>query len=421
MTITDRKPIAGGKQVLTYVGYKDPKRTQVTIPGTVEFKHLTGLQGKAIEKRYKEFQRSNIADFLGYPLYGQTGADPEIFVNAGDGSLLPSFKFLPDKAHGIKKKPVPSSGGTLCESYWDGFQAEMAIGAHSCLGWVIDSLQAGLHSIIEQARKVDPKAKLSSKVLIEVPLEVLKATESQYTEFGCKPSFNAYGLKGNLENSKEITYRSSGGHIHFGFAAGKPGFAKDMELVTKIVKSLDAVLAVGCVSMFAEFDHPLRRQFYGLAGEYRLPPHGLEYRTLSNAWIFHPFISNLVIDLARKVCNFGANGLLATYWEISEAETIETITNCDVKNARKIIDQHKGIYEAMFKACYGNYNSDCTKACYWALTKGMESVIKDPTDIERNWMINAGIGNTTWQHHSDSPLGKNVHIGAPIIMAGKKL
>jgi hypothetical protein len=42
-----------------------------------------------------------------------------------------------------------------------------------------------------------------------------------------------------------------------------------------------------------------RRQIYGRAGEYRLPDHGLEYRTLSNFWLRAYPLFSLVMGLSR--------------------------------------------------------------------------------------------------------------------------
>jgi len=55
-------------------------------------------------------------------------------------------------------------------------------------------------------------------------------------------------------------------------------------------------------------DEPVRREYYGLAGEYRLPPHGLEYRSLSCAWIFHPKAAATILDLARRVVVYATSG-----------------------------------------------------------------------------------------------------------------
>src|ERR1019366_5440055 len=102
-----------------------------------------------------------------------------------------------------------------------------------------------------------------------------------------------------------------------------------LETKINMVKAMDAIAGVACVALFAKYDNPIRRQYYGLPGEYRLPKHGLEYRALSNAWLIHPLIMNLVIDFARKAAIMGKEGLFSK-WKATEQETIDCITNCDV-------------------------------------------------------------------------------------------
>ena len=41
-----------------------------------------------------------------------------------------------------------------------------------------------------------------------------------------------------------------------------------------------------------------RRKLYGMAGEYRLPAHGIEYRTLSNFWLRSPVLADFVAQMA---------------------------------------------------------------------------------------------------------------------------
>ncbi len=156
---------------------------------------------------------------------------------------------------------------------------------------------------------------------------------------------------------------------------------------------MDAILGVAGVSLFAKFDDPRRRQMYGLAGEYRLPPHGLEYRTLSNAWLFHPVIANIIFDLARSVFVFGDKGLMR-YWKTSEEETIRVINTCDVKGARAILKNNELILKKIIKA--RAYNTNKIDYIYGAIMNGMESIVNDPTDIVGNWDLKG-----TWKTHCD--------------------
>lgn len=370
------------------VDAKSGNRFSAQVPVETEFKFLTGRQGKEVLTKIETFQKKNLSAHVSGPLSRMIGADPEFFLETGKGVIMPAWEFL-----GSKEKPNKitqyNSGYPDQNAYWDGFQAEFTVHANTCMGWASDSFQAGLKALLTAAKKKDKTARLSTKTLIEVPLETLMNTKREFVQLGCAPSFNVYGIKGDLDkDSAQIPFRSTGGHIHFGI-----GKQSETDLVN-IVKALDAVLAVGCVSMFENFDHPIRRQFYGQVGEYRTPPHGLEYRPLSNAWLFHPAIANLVVDLSRITCNFGINGFLK-YWDATEEETIETVMTCDVKQARKILTKNKDIFKALLAGYYGA--GKATDVGFDTFMNGMEHIIKDPADIAGNWKL-----NSTWVTHCDN-------------------
>lgn len=99
--------------------------------------------------------------------------------------------------------------------------------------------------------------------------------------FGCEPDFNAWvdcpsGDERSI-NEKPVPshkfMRSAGGHIHV-------ETDKDPKLVAR---AMDWYL--GLPSLILD-DGSERRKLYGKAGSYRVKPYGLEYRTLSNFWVF---------------------------------------------------------------------------------------------------------------------------------------
>jgi hypothetical protein len=334
------------------------------------------------------------------------GSDPEIFVEDKDGVVIPAFDFL-----GSKKEPSKTAGiaprGDL-PLYWDGFQAEFETHATTCLGFLTDSVQYGLRGLFKALQKHDPKGTVSSKVVMDIPDEMLRKAKNEHVQFGCMPSKNAYGLKGNQKDGRDVPFRPAGGHLHFG--VGK----KTKEQYEDMVKALDAIIGVACVSLFAKFDDPRRRTLYGLAGEYRTPPHGLEYRTLSNAWLFHPTIMNLVFDISRKALVFGEKGMLAKYWKTPEKDTIDCIMKSDVKAARKILKDNEKVFKRIVSAAYGE-DPVTLDVVFNVFFNGMEAVIAKPTDIVSNWNLDG-----TWQDHNT---GREKNFGKYItqISSGKKI
>lgn len=304
------------------------------------------------------------------------GTDPEIFVNDKDGNNLPAFKFLGSVIN-------PSKGPNLTYGrnriFWDGFQAEFDTTPNTCMSYVFDSIQRGLSGVLEHARKVDSKATLSMDSVIQVTQETLDATSKEHKEFGCAPSLNAYEegeTKENLDGNITLV-RPAGGHIHFGYKDTKESYKET-------VKVLDAILGVACVAMFREYDNPMRRMLYGKAGEYRLPAHGLEYRVLSNAWLCHPLITNIVFDLARKCICLHKDGMFKL-WKHDEQETIRIINDCDYKGAMKILSKNRHVFKELLKASHLEPRG--VNARYVMFFRGCHNFLKNPRDIESNWNI----------------------------------
>lgn len=330
-----------------------------------------------------------------------TGGDPEFFVEDELGAIIPAFRFLPDKAHGlpIHYKNNTQNTGDIQRLYWDGLQLEFTITAAHCHEERVASFRSGMIEAIKEARKICPKAKLSSKTVIEVDDEFLASTDPKFLEFGCAPSFNAYDIPSKLGDGRTARYRSTGGHIHFGLPTDRTD-AKffdnhDDKKVIPFIKWLDAIVGIGLVCMVEQFDSPIRRQYYGLPGEFRKPEYGkgrdaipgIEWRTPSNAYLFHPTATNLVLDMARAAANFSFAEKLTDVWQGNEKEVIETIIACDVKAARKIMDRNKELFLYVARKAYPNHGIKMWEATFNAFYKGMGSIVKNPSKIEENWSL----------------------------------
>ncbi len=286
------------------------------------------------------------------------GADPEIFVE-NEGNVFPAFEFLPSKY-----EPAKTEEGQ--NAYWDGFQAEFNIKASSSIAECLRSIRFGLKKVLKSAQKRNPDAKLSTKTVVDIPLELLRDLPTHLTAFGCMPSYNVYDIAGKGAEGHTVPHRFAGGHIHFGIGEQSPNDVK------RIVKALDAILGVACVSLFENLDNPVRRQYYGLAGEYRLPPHGLEYRSLSDAWLFSPKVAAMVLDLARKIVEYTLSD--KNTWKATDEEVVETILLSDVTKAREILKRNEHLFKEI------GFNSDID------LFKPIETSV-NMDDIAKNWKL----------------------------------
>jgi len=352
------------------------------------------------------------------------GSDPEIFVTDERGEMIPAFLFLGGKdAKNVTStlQQYGTRGGAGSKPqymYWDGFQAEFTTLAAGCNEAHTDSVAAGLRGVYNAARARFPGAKLAVKSVFDIPYEMLMAAADEHVAFGCMPSLNAYGIKTQLPPGREVPFRSAGGHLHFGVGQTSE------EKAVPIIKALDTILGVACVSLFAKFDSRKRRIFYGLPGEYRLPPHGIEYRPLSNGWLAHPFIMNLVVDVARKCVVLGQKGWLDV-WQATEEETIKTIVNSDVEAARASLEKNKDIFLKLLSACYQvNYTwakKEDLDILYNVFANGMESVLAEPENIVRNWYLDAKDGSDNEWRLGNAGLNCKVSSAIVTLRKGEKI
>jgi hypothetical protein len=397
-----------GRVSITYFTRHGNYFANVCVPSHFKVRLIAeSIPNKIIDK----FAMKNMRQLI-QRLGMSIGTDPEMFVTKKDGELIPAFNFLAGK-----EKPtafavtVPGSNVGGSAIYWDGFQAEFRTKETTCLQYQTDSVQFGLKGLLIAARKFDPTATISHKTVFEIHPQLLTEGKEEHVQFGCMPSLNAYGMSGKGGNGREITFRPAGGHIHFGLANYAKYTPDDYK---KMVKALDAILGVACVSLFATMDNPQRRELYGLAGEYRLPPHGMEYRTLSNAWLCHPMIMNLVFDVGRICCAIGYRDLLR-YWKSTEEETIKCINTCDVKLAREILKRNYDLFKILTTVAYSAFKPEQIETIFDIFYKGAEYAIKDPTNIVKNWSLEG-----EWKTQA---LNENAGVWStiPTVSSGKKV
>jgi hypothetical protein len=303
------------------------------------------------------------------------GTDPEFFL--WDGMRrVPAFEVLPDK-----KRANPW--------FWDGFQAETTIGAETCHECTVRNISGAMKVLKGMGLKVHPSTSW------KVPNELLQTASDSHVALGCDASYNAYRLKGReVPIPRLLPWRSCGGHLHFQMA---PEEREDWAHVVHIVKSLDLFLGVPSVALFQNVDQRVRRFYYGLPGEFRLPPHGLEYRVLSNAWAWHPQSTMLIFDMARQAFAMG-RAHFKNMWIGSERQAIECIQYGDVRLAQELTRANKWYFEELTGWRYQRSDT------FWrAIERGIDQVIPDfGRDIVEQWQ---GI-----EHYRDAPKWRSLSL-----------
>jgi hypothetical protein len=340
------------------------------VPFTGVF-HCTGGEKEMIEGRVSKRRTISL------------GADPECFVYSGL-KLLPAFEFLPGKGKDVML-------------YNDGFQAEWKYnheGAH-CQNNLVKYTRERLIELNSLALQKDPKARLSLKNVVRVPQVILDNAHPRHVELGCEPSYNAYNMRGKpVANPRKLPYRFAGGHCHFGtWTTQKPNYEK-------IVKTLDNILGVWSVGVARHIDNPIRRQYYGLAGEFRKPKYteglGVEYRVLSNFWLQSPAIMQLTWGIGR-MCVRLAHSRYGNLWAGNQDETIDVINNCDYERATKIIYRNQPMFRWILSQVYKQVKS--VNNAIWLCEEGLEADenFVGNWHFEDEWIPNAGQPWSRWE------------------------
>lgn len=341
-------------------------------------------------KKFLRELRDIPINVLNLPTSIHVGADPEVFVVDKSGECIPAWKFLPKK-----KNAIPHTHGT---TFYDGFQAEYTITSTYCHGYMIDFVRSGLRSVLEAARKVDKNAKLTPLPVVTLSPKVRHNTPKEHLALGCSPSKNAYGEDQlAVPSPEDLEWRFAGSHFHFKTShkynpTSKDGYTTETPTqITNMVKMMDAIAGVANVAIAGNLNQPERRRFYGRAGEYRIPDvHRLEWRVPDTLIMSHPGVYMLMRELSRVALRMGIQGL-NFLWKTPEDEIRHAINTSDTKLARKILSDNEPILKRVIEKAYCGWN-DCGMGEWMESTMkilhgGMESVLEDPMDMERNWFL----------------------------------
>lgn len=251
------------------------------------------------------------------------GTDPEMII-VGAGGLPVSAEALIGAG-----KDVPLVINEEVSVHEDNILVEFNISpAKNAMDFVKKNIMA-LYLINEQFLK--PKGlKISRDCFAEFERKYL-VTE-QAMAVGCSPEFDA--LTGDIIDppvfADGFAGRSAGGHVHVGYE--NENYADSM----MIVKLLD--LHLGIPSLILDPD-TRRRQIYGKPSSYRRTE-GLkvEYRTLSNFWIFEKTLMEWIYEVVAKVVDEVKSGaIIDDDLYITVRQTIE---NNDIETAQKLISQN---------------------------------------------------------------------------------
>ena len=258
------------------------------------------------------------------------GADPELFAEV-DGAVIGSEKFIPKDGLGKEHDFAPA------KLVRDGVQIELHPEARSRVQDVTTSL-AGVFRLLNQHLAKTPQIKVCFSPVVEISRKELMSLSKKSRQLGCMPSKNIYGIKRVQVDGTKYLKRSAAGHIHFGL--NNSIYQRQQGMVYKderkrLVTPADILIGNTCVLIDRDEAQVERRKLYGRVGEYRLPKHGLEYRTPSNFWLRSIALTQLVFGLAEMTV-----GVLATTIDGGQNLEKELITKVDVKKVIKAVQKN---------------------------------------------------------------------------------
>lgn len=217
------------------------------------------------------------------------GHDAEFFL--GRGGVPVSAGVSGVNVPGTKAEPVPYGEGFVQQ---DGTAAEVGI---------MPTLDRE-EWITRTETIISTVTQLTGCTMINTPLvrwgEELFSMSAEEQMLGCEPDFNAYTGRQNDSPFGGVPFRSAGGHVHFALEGEAD--------LPRFIRCCDLIMSGGMREYEQGEEFSQRRQLYGKLGAYRPKPYGVEYRSLSNAWLYSRELMGRVFDLAVATVEFYNNG-----------------------------------------------------------------------------------------------------------------
>lgn len=254
------------------------------------------------------------------------GADPEVFF-ANKKSLVSTIGLI----GGTKEKPKDLGGGFMILS--DNVAGEFNIPPAKSATEFANNIVTGLDKLVQVAIKNN--CHVSRLASASFPEDQLKTPQA--LEFGCEPDVNAWTLEFNMRpNAVDSTLRSCGGHVHVG------GITEDEHI--NVIRAMDLFLGVPSIILDNDTE---RRKLYGKAGAFRPKPYGVEYRSLSNWWIFEPTLCDWVWDATVAAVKWAQSNPLISEHDDTGKLVRSSIDNSDKDTALQLLEKFPEVKELM--------------------------------------------------------------------------
>lgn len=214
------------------------------------------------------------------------GADPEIFMGK-DGKFISAHDAVP----GDKNNPHLVNKGAV---QVDGMALEFNIDPAENL----DEFNENLDTVQNVLREMIGDKDFLHESSVYFNDEDIKDVPLMNLMLGCQPDFSAWAMDMFQPPNAAANMRTAGGHVHIGGLTCKEEGDWDHFLdMSRLTRIMDETL--GVYSILWDHDDK-RREMYGKAGCFRPKLYGMEYRTLSNKWIFDKKLVSFVYNSVKE-------------------------------------------------------------------------------------------------------------------------
>jgi hypothetical protein len=218
------------------------------------------------------------------------GTDPEFFLSdTRTGGVIPSCGLIGGtKGNPIKIPDLPKGFGLQEDNVMVEVNVPPATSAHQFLDYM-ESAMFNARGLIETRHPYLSVDEHCTRLFSDHLL-----THPQAKQVGCAPDFDSYNdtAYDPIQFPQEVDgeWRFCGGHIHLGYESDVPGF-----VVARLCDLFIGLPSIG------QDKQGMRRDSYGQAGRWRKTPYGIEYRTLSNYWLWSDYYIEAVAENALRV------------------------------------------------------------------------------------------------------------------------
>lgn len=251
------------------------------------------------------------------------GTDPEIFLKDAAGGLIASCGLI----GGTKENPLPLPIGEGFAVQEDNVAIEFNVPPSASSEEFIKHINQAMVFLREQVALQGLSFGTESAALF--PEAQLQHPAARV--FGCDPDYNAWTRKMNPRpKATDATLRSAGGHIHIGDIGDLTP-----DDVVSVIKLMDLYAGVPSVLMDKG---SLRKELYGKRGAFRVKPYGVEYRTLSNFWVFEDKYVEWAWKVTAQAVDAWQNKTINP--DAEDAAILDAIDNNNLQAAKYLCDKY---------------------------------------------------------------------------------